>query len=142
MDVPSVLSPSRRRVLPKVCAIPCPALRAVVSSVLRLHDSRHFVSPSASREACGLYRGSFHGSSGMVDQWYYGRSENKLGPYSSRELRDLAIAGTIRPTDTVWKAGIEKGVAADKVKNLFAPTPADAVPPPVEPPAEPIAAPP
>ncbi len=78
----------------------------------------------------------------MVDQWFYGREENKLGPFSSRELRDLATAGTIRPTDTVWKAGIEKGVAADRVKNLFAPTPADAVPPAVEPPSEPSAAPP
>ncbi len=77
----------------------------------------------------------------MDVQWFYGRDENKLGPFSSRELRDLATAGKIRPTDTVWKAGIEDGVAAEKVKNLFAPTPADAVPPAVEPPTEPTAAP-
>jgi len=78
----------------------------------------------------------------MVDQWFYGRNETKVGPFSSKELRDLATAGTIRPTDTVWKAGIEKGVAADKVKNLFAPTAADAVAPAVEPPTEPADAPP
>src|SRR5260370_20222623 len=85
---------------------------------------------------------SIDGSSGMVDQWFYGRNETKLGPFSSKELRDLATAGTIRPTDTVGKAGVERGVAADKVKNLFAPMPADAVPPAVEPPTEPAAAPP
>jgi hypothetical protein len=55
----------------------------------------------------------------MVDQWFYARDANKLGPFSSAQLRELAIAGEIQPTDTVFKAGIEKGVAAAKVKNLF-----------------------
>ena len=43
----------------------------------------------------------------------------RLGPFSGRELRDLAVCGLLLPTDTVWKAGIEKGVAAALVKHLF-----------------------
>jgi GYF domain 2 len=64
----------------------------------------------------------------MADQWYYARGEDKLGPFSARQLRDLADAGRILPTDTVWKAGIEKGVSAARVKNLFPLAPADSPP--------------
>jgi hypothetical protein len=60
----------------------------------------------------------------MSDQWYYEHELKKCGPVSSRQLRDFADAGVIGPTDTIWKEGIEKGVAAAKVKNLFATTPA------------------
>jgi len=55
----------------------------------------------------------------MADQWYYARGGDKLGPFSARQLKDLADAGRILATDTVWKAGIEKGVSAARVKNLF-----------------------
>jgi hypothetical protein len=78
----------------------------------------------------------------MVDQWFYGRDEIRHGPFSSKELRDLAMAGKIRPTDSVWKAGIERSIVAEKVKNLFAPAPAEEVPPADEPPPTPHAEPP
>jgi hypothetical protein len=60
----------------------------------------------------------------MADQWYYGRDDQKHGPYSSRDLRELADSGKILPTDTIWKEGVERGVLAQKVKNLFPPSPA------------------
>jgi hypothetical protein len=60
----------------------------------------------------------------MADQWYYAHGGNKLGPFSARLFKDLADAGRILPTDTVWKEGIEKGVSAARVKNLLPRAPA------------------
>src|SRR5437762_552335 len=60
----------------------------------------------------------------MADQWYYARGGDKLGPFSARQLKDLADGGRILPTDTVWKQGIERGVSAARVKNLFPLAPA------------------
>ncbi|HEV3115867.1 MAG TPA: GYF domain-containing protein [Gemmataceae bacterium] len=57
----------------------------------------------------------------MSVQWYYGTEGDRHGPYSAQELQALAAAGTIRPTDTVWKEGVAQGVAAVRVKNLFQP---------------------
>lgn len=55
----------------------------------------------------------------MVDQWYYWCEADVLGPFTGRQLADLAAAGTLLPTDTVWKDGVEAGVQASKVHNLF-----------------------
>lgn len=55
----------------------------------------------------------------MPDNWYYATDEKKLGPFSSAQLKELAGAGQLLPSHTVWKEGIEKGVLAAKVKNLF-----------------------
>jgi hypothetical protein len=56
----------------------------------------------------------------MNDQWYYSRDTAKIGPMSSLQLKGLADAGTVLRTDTVFKHGFVKGVAALKVKHLFA----------------------
>jgi GYF domain 2 len=68
----------------------------------------------------------------MADQWYFAKGERKLGPYSPAQFKELADSGQLLPTDTVWKEGIEKGVLAAKVKNLFTqlvpPSPAPPVP--------------
>ncbi len=66
---------------------------------------------------CGFY---FHGTN-MQTQWFYGQVGHKLGPYTDFELRALAVAGKILDTDTVWKEGVERGVLATKVKNLYPP---------------------
>lgn len=66
----------------------------------------------------------------MANHWYYTHDDNKSGPFSDQQLRDLADAGQILRTDTIWKHGVEKGVAANKVKNLF--PPADEAPAPDE----------
>ena len=55
----------------------------------------------------------------MADSWYYARDDERNGPFSSRQLRDLADAGSILATDTIWKTGVEQGVLATKVKHLF-----------------------
>lgn len=56
----------------------------------------------------------------MSNQWFYAHDENRIGPYSDQQLRALADAGAILPTDTVWKEGIKEGILASRVKNLFA----------------------
>ncbi len=53
--------------------------------------------------------------------WYYAHGDDKLGPFSGDRLKELAAAGAILPTDTVWRDGTATGVAANLVKNLFAP---------------------
>jgi hypothetical protein len=55
----------------------------------------------------------------MPDQWFYKHDAEKLGPFSSAQLLELATVGKIKPTDMVWKAGIESGVPAARVKRLF-----------------------
>jgi hypothetical protein len=56
----------------------------------------------------------------MADQWYYWHDAEVLGPFSGKQLFDLATAGSLIPTDTVWKDGVEAGVQASLVQNLFA----------------------
>jgi len=63
----------------------------------------------------------------MADQWYYASDQEKLGPFSSAQLKELAAIGRLAPTHTVWKEGVEKGALAAKVKNLF-PVPQGAPP--------------
>jgi hypothetical protein len=55
----------------------------------------------------------------MADQWYYGTEGSRQGPFTPRELLELATSGQLRPTDTVWKEGVPAGVPAHRVKNLF-----------------------
>jgi GYF domain 2 len=55
----------------------------------------------------------------MTEQWYFGCDNKRFGPFSAAQLKELAALGKLRPKDTVWKKGIEKGMLADKVKNLF-----------------------
>ncbi len=64
----------------------------------------------------------------MVHEWYYGHDKEKLGPYTSAELKDLAAAGTILPVDTVWQEGNENGVPASRVRYLFARPPVAVLP--------------
>jgi len=64
----------------------------------------------------------------MADLWYYEEDERKLGPFSGRQLKELATCGRILPGDTIWKEGIPSGVLARKVKYLFSPAPAGAAP--------------
>jgi hypothetical protein len=57
----------------------------------------------------------------MADQWYYWRDSDVLGPFSGRQLADLAAAGTLLPSDTVWKGEDEQGFPARRIQNLFPP---------------------
>jgi hypothetical protein len=60
----------------------------------------------------------------VAEQWYYWREVEVLGPFSGRQLVDLAAAGGILPDDIVWKEGVERGVPASQVQHLFPPVPA------------------
>jgi hypothetical protein len=56
-------------------------------------------------------------------QWYYTRDGREmLGPYTSKNMKQLASKGQILPTDRVRKEGMEKAVRARRVRGLFAPT--------------------
>ena len=46
----------------------------------------------------------------MIDRLYVARGDRTAGPFSAAQLRGLASAGRIRPTDAVWREG-----AIDKV---------------------------
>jgi hypothetical protein len=68
----------------------------------------------------------------MSDQWYFGYGETRQGPFTGQQLKELAEAGKIQPMDTVWKQGVERGVPALRVKNLFPETETPAAPVPVQ----------
>src|SRR5262245_43537174 len=63
----------------------------------------------------------------MNVRWFYGRGSDISGPVTGKQLADLAASGQILKTDIVWRDGLESGVPASKVKNLFPP---DAATPP------------
>jgi hypothetical protein len=55
----------------------------------------------------------------MANEWFYARGTKRMGPFSPRQFKDLADAGTIVPSDTVWKDDLKVGVLASRVRNLF-----------------------
>src|SRR6516225_3179064 len=55
-----------------------------------------------------------------MSQWYYARGDRQSGPVSSRELKRLADAGELLPTDLVWKDGETKRRPAAAFTHLFA----------------------
>jgi hypothetical protein len=55
----------------------------------------------------------------MSDVLHVVRDGKWFGPFSTTQLRALAAAGRLRPTDAVWKEGMVQAVLATKVKNLF-----------------------
>ena len=67
----------------------------------------------------------------MAENWYFAREGKKFGPFSATQLKDLAATDKLRPQDTVWKDGMEKGVLAARVGQLFQQT--QAQPPPSPP---------
>ena len=65
----------------------------------------------------------------MASKWLYLSDGKTFGPVSSSELKQLANAGELAPSDLVWQEGREKRVPASQVKGLM---PKQAVvPPPV-----------
>ncbi len=64
----------------------------------------------------------------MADRWFYAHDGKRIGPFSGRQLHDLASAGEILITDTIWKEGVDRGVVAARVKYLFGITSSEAAP--------------
>jgi hypothetical protein len=56
--------------------------------------------------------------------WYYSRGAQRIGPFSTTQLKQLADSGEILRTDTIWKDRREKGVVAGLLKNLYSVVPA------------------
>jgi TM2 domain-containing membrane protein YozV len=55
----------------------------------------------------------------VSQQWYYAAGNERHGPVSAAELKTLADAGTLKPTDLVWKDGMADWVPARSIKGLF-----------------------
>jgi hypothetical protein len=55
----------------------------------------------------------------MADRYFFTHSEAQQGPYSADEMRTLAMAGKILPTDPVWQDGMKQRFPASVVQNLF-----------------------
>ncbi len=52
--------------------------------------------------------------------WYYASGGQQRGPVKTAELKRLAAAGDLRPTDLVWTDNMANWAAASTVKGLFA----------------------
>lgn len=55
----------------------------------------------------------------MADMWYYTCEGRQMEPVTDAELKRLAAAGTLKPTDLVWKDGMPKWVRASSTTDLF-----------------------
>jgi hypothetical protein len=69
-------------------------------------------------------------------RWFLARNKQRMGPYSSAQLKQFADAGNIVPADMILKEGRQKWVSAGSVKGLFT-----AAPRPVASPDLPVAEP-
>jgi hypothetical protein len=61
-------------------------------------------------------------------RWYLARNKQRLGPYSSAQLKQFADAGQVQPDDMILREGRPKWVSAGSIKGLF--TAARPAPPP------------
>src|SRR5438477_6696674 len=52
-------------------------------------------------------------------EWHYSRGNEQHGPVSSAQLKQMATAGQLQPTDLIWKDGMPGWVASGKIKGLF-----------------------
>ena len=59
----------------------------------------------------------------MASEWYVFKNNNRLGPFSSQDLRRLTVAGSLSPDDLVWKEGINGWIPAQNIKGLFSTSP-------------------
>jgi len=55
----------------------------------------------------------------MASQWFYTQDEERMGPVSSEELKQLAESGELTADDLVWKEGMADWKPASQLKGLF-----------------------
>ena len=55
--------------------------------------------------------------------WWYASDNQKYGPYSETQLRELAQAGEVRAGDLIWHHGLENWVPATSIDGLIPPKP-------------------
>ncbi len=52
-------------------------------------------------------------------EWYFSIHGEQFGPVSSKELRQMAATGRLKPSDLVWRPGLKTWVPAARIKGLF-----------------------
>ncbi|WP_165227621.1 GYF domain-containing protein [Aquisphaera insulae] len=52
-------------------------------------------------------------------RWYYTHWNKSLGPVTGTQLRQLAAAGMLEPTDLVWREGFDRWKRARRLAGLF-----------------------
>ncbi|GAB4151115.1 MAG: hypothetical protein Tsb009_26360 [Planctomycetaceae bacterium] len=55
----------------------------------------------------------------MATEWYYAQNGQQHGPVTPKDLRNLAVSGTLQPGDLVWKEGMADWVPASQIKGLL-----------------------
>ena len=61
----------------------------------------------------------------MANVWFIKRDEQKTGPFTSGQLRQMVTTGQLLPIDLITNGEADNWVPASNVKGLFAPTAAD-----------------
>ena len=59
----------------------------------------------------------------MANQWHYTKGDERIGPVSSDDLKQLAASGELKPDDLIWKDGLEDWKPASQLKGLFPESP-------------------
>jgi hypothetical protein len=54
-----------------------------------------------------------------VEEYYYSREGQRLGPVPGDQLKQLASSGQLQPNDLIWKEGMANWIQAARVKGLF-----------------------
>lgn len=54
----------------------------------------------------------------MATEWYYSKDEQRFGPVSVKELRELTSSGDIEPSDLVWKEGMSDWIPVRNIEAL------------------------
>ncbi|MBP7935520.1 MAG: TIGR00266 family protein [Phycisphaerae bacterium] len=62
-------------------------------------------------------------------EWYYLKNNQQHGPVAGPELKKMADAGGLVPTDLVWREGMEQWAPAGRVGGLFSGVEVGAPPP-------------
>jgi hypothetical protein len=57
----------------------------------------------------------------MSAEWYIQKNESQVGPFSPKQLRELALAGKLQADDLVRKGDEGDFTPASRINGLFAP---------------------
>jgi hypothetical protein len=53
-----------------------------------------------------------------MEQWFYARDNNQMGPYAFEHVRALIASGALRAVDLVWKEGMPNWIPLHQVPDL------------------------
>jgi uncharacterized protein YbjQ (UPF0145 family) len=55
----------------------------------------------------------------MADQWYVSRGDKPVGPYTVPQLQQMAGSGQLKPSDALWKEGMQSWIPASSIPGVF-----------------------